>query len=152
MPPSAGAATFVGIENRSGSAYVVSMTGNSAPVTGGLGEDQLTSGACSDTGDFNTLSARGVAGIIWDVIEGVVPGQGGRSFQARCRRGPAAAQALSVPVAGRTFFAGSFARAGDLYFDNVAHLLYGSSDGDAAAEFAIQLVGVGTVAATDLIL
>jgi hypothetical protein len=54
-------------------------------------------------------------------------------------------------VAGGTLLSGSFARAGDLYFDNVAHVLYGSSDADAAAEFAIQLVGVGTLAATDLI-
>ncbi len=70
---------------------------------------------------------------------------------SRCPRCAGPPLSLSVPVAGGTLLSGSFARAGDLYFDNVAHVLYGSSDADAAAEFAIQLVGVGTLAATDLI-
>ena len=49
-------------------------------------------------------------------------------------------------------FSGAFATAGDLYFDNVAHVLYGNTDADTAAEFAIQLVGVSTLTATDLFL
>ena len=47
-------------------------------------------------------------------------------------------------------FSGAFATAGDLYFDTVAHLLYGNTDSDAAAEFAIQLTGVTTLVAADL--
>jgi len=54
-------------------------------------------------------------------------------------------------VVGGTF-SGAFATAGDLYFDTVAHLLYGNTDSDAAAEFAIQLVGVTTLTAADLFL
>ncbi len=49
-------------------------------------------------------------------------------------------------------FSGVFASPGDLYFDNVAHLLYGNTDADTAAEFAIQLVGVTTLTAADLFL
>jgi hypothetical protein len=39
-----------------------------------------------------------------------------------------------------------------LYFDTVAHVLYGNTDADAAAEFALQLTGMSTLAASDLFL
>jgi hypothetical protein len=42
--------------------------------------------------------------------------------------------------------------AGDLYFDTAAHVLYGNTDADTAAEFAIQLVGLATLSGADLFL
>jgi hypothetical protein len=45
-----------------------------------------------------------------------------------------------------------FANAGDLYFDNAAHVLYGNTDADAAAEFAIQLTGITSLASSDFFL
>ena len=60
-------------------------------------------------------------------------------------------QAFTAPVLGGTF-SGVFASPGDLYFDTAVHVLYGNTDADTAAEFAIQLVGVTTLTAADLFL
>jgi hypothetical protein len=59
--------------------------------------------------------------------------------------------AFTAPVVGRAF-SGVFTTPGALYFDKVVHVLYGNTDGDSAAEFAIKLAGVGTLTAADLIL
>jgi hypothetical protein len=41
---------------------------------------------------------------------------------------------------------------GKLRFDTATHILYGSTDADTAAEFAIVLTGVNSLSATDFIL
>ena len=59
--------------------------------------------------------------------------------------------AFSAPTVGGPF-SGVFANAGELYFDQVARVLYGNTDADAAAEFAIALTGVNTLTANDILL
>ena len=41
---------------------------------------------------------------------------------------------------------------GQLRFDAASHILYGSTNADTAAEFAIVLTGVDSLASTDLVL
>jgi Ca2+-binding RTX toxin-like protein len=149
-----GSDTLLNIENLTGSAYADSLTGNSLAnvLDGGAGKDLLFGGAGSDTFDFNALSEMGLTSVTWDVISDFVRGLDKIDLSTLdANEGLAGNQAFSAPVVGGTF-SGAFANAGDLYFDNVAHVLYGNTDADAAAEFAIQLVGVGTLAATDLFL
>jgi Ca2+-binding RTX toxin-like protein len=158
-----GSDTLTSIENLIGSGFNDSLTGNAGHnvldggagndlLTGGIGHDMLTGGSGSDTFDFNALSEMGLTSATWDVINDFAPGLDRIDLSTLDANAALAGnQAFSAPVVGGTF-SGAFATAGDLYFDNVAHVLYGNTDADAAAEFAIQLVGVSTLTATDLFL
>jgi Ca2+-binding RTX toxin-like protein len=158
-----GSDTLTSIENLIGSGFNDSLTGNAGHnvldggagndlLTGGVGRDMLTGGSGSDTFDFNALSEMGLTSATWDVINDFVPGLDRIDLSTLDANAVLAGdQAFSAPVVGGTF-SGAFATAGDLYFDNVAHVLYGNTDADTAAEFAIQLVGVTTLTAADLFL
>ncbi len=155
-----------------GSAYADRLCGNSAAnvlnggagndtlnggagndlLNGGAGKDLLIGGAGSDTFDFNALSEMGITSATRDVISDFVRGLDRIDLSTLDANAALAGnQTFSAPVVGGTF-SGAFANAGDLYFDNVAHVLYGNTDADATAEFAILLVGASTLAATDLFL
>jgi Ca2+-binding RTX toxin-like protein len=126
-------------------------TGNDT-LLGGPGKDRLTGGSGRDTFDFNTLSEMGVARATRDIITDFVRGQDRidlSTLDANTAR--AGNQSFSAPVVGN-HFSGAFSRAGELYFDRVADVLYGNTDGDAAAEFSIQITGLSSLTATDLIL
>ncbi|NTW70192.1 MAG: hypothetical protein HGB23_10160 [Chlorobiaceae bacterium] len=58
-------------------------------------------------------------------------------------------QAFSSIILGG---ADAFIRAGQLKFDAATHILFGNTDSDAEAEFSIQLVGVSSISASDIIL
>ncbi|MBK8117276.1 MAG: M10 family metallopeptidase C-terminal domain-containing protein [Candidatus Accumulibacter sp.] len=149
-----GTDTLTNIENLIGSGFNDSLTGNAGHnvLNGGVGRDMLTGGAGSDTFDFNALSEMGLTSATWDVITDFVHGLDRIDLSTLDANAALAGnQAFSAPVVGGTF-SGAFATAGDLYFDNVAHVLYGNTDADTAAEFAIQLVGVSTLTAADLFL
>jgi Ca2+-binding RTX toxin-like protein len=149
-----GSDTLIAIENLTGSNNNDTLTGNSLAnvLTGGLGKDLLTGGAGSDLFDFNAWSEIGLTSATRDVINDFAPGVDKIDLSTLdANEGFAGNQAFSAPVVGGTF-SGAFANAGDLYFDNVAHVLYGNTDADAAAEFAIQLVGVSALTAADLFL
>ena len=60
-------------------------------------------------------------------------------------------QAFSSPVNGAKF-SGTFTKAGQLFFDTTSHILYGNVNQDGAADFAIQLNGVSSLVASDLML
>jgi Ca2+-binding RTX toxin-like protein len=121
-------------------------------LIGGLGQDLLTGGAGSDTFDFNALDETGLTNTTWDVISDFVHGMDKIDLaMLDADTALAGDQAFTDPVLGGTF-SGVFASPGDLYFDTVAHVLYGNTDADTAAEFAIQLVGVATLTAADLFL
>jgi Ca2+-binding RTX toxin-like protein len=121
-------------------------------LIGGLGQDFLSGGAGSDTFDFNALNETGLTNTTWDVISDFVHGTDKLDLATLDADAALAGdQAFTAPVLGGTF-SGVFASPGDLYFDTVGHLLYGNTDADSAAEFAIQLVGVTTLTAADLFL
>jgi hypothetical protein len=158
--------------NATGNSLANSLTGNSANniLTGGAGNDTLSGGAGNDTliggagkdkltgGNgkdvfvFKTLGEMGVSATSRDVITDFVLGQDKIDL-----RGLDASQATSIndafgaPTVGGQF-SGVFANAGELYFDQVTRVLYGNTDANAAAEFAIALTGVVTLSALDLML
>jgi Ca2+-binding RTX toxin-like protein len=163
-PPAVRASdTLISIENLIGSGFNDNLTGNAGNnvldggagndlLTGGAGSDVLTGGAGSDTFDFNALSEMGLTNTTWDVITDFVHGTDKLDLATLDADAALAGdQAFTAPVLGGTF-SGVFASPGDLYFDTVAHVLYGNTDADTAAEFAIQLVGVTTLTAADLFL
>jgi uncharacterized delta-60 repeat protein len=121
-------------------------------LIGGLGKDLLTGGAGNDTFDFNAVNETGLTSTTWDVISDFLSGTDKIDLSSiDANTGVALDQAFSAVVVGGTF-SGAFASPGDLYFDQVAHVLYGNTDSDAAAEFAIQLTGVTTLATADFFL
>ncbi|MEF8707541.1 MAG: DUF4347 domain-containing protein [Candidatus Accumulibacter propinquus] len=146
--------TLISIEHLIGSGFNDNLTGNAGNnvLTGGAGSDVLTGGAGSDTFDFNALSEMGLTNTTWDVISDFLSGTDKIDLSTLDADAALAGdQAFTAPVLGGTF-SGVFASPGDLYFDTTAHVLYGNTDVDTAAEFAIQLVGVATLTAADLFL
>ncbi|MEF8700962.1 MAG: DUF4347 domain-containing protein [Candidatus Accumulibacter sp. UW20] len=121
-------------------------------LIGGLGKDLLTGGAGNDTFDFDALSEMGVTIATRDVITDFVSGQDKIDLSTiDADTDIAGDQIFSVPVVGGSF-SGAFANPGDLYFDSVAHILYGNTDTDAEAEFAIKFTGVSALATSDFFL
>jgi Ca2+-binding RTX toxin-like protein len=121
-------------------------------LIGGAGKDTLVGGNGNDIFDFNALSEMGLTSTTWDVISGFVSGQDKIDLSTLdANTATTTNDAFDSLTVGGTF-SGSFASAGDLYFDNVARVLYGNTDGDVAAEFAIQITGVTTLATSDFIL
>ncbi|MEF8708823.1 MAG: M10 family metallopeptidase C-terminal domain-containing protein [Candidatus Accumulibacter propinquus] len=155
--------TLISIEHLIGSGFNDSLTGNAGNnmldggtggdlLTGGDGSDLLTGGAGSDTFDFNALSEMGLTNTTWDVITDFVHGTDKLDLATLDADAALVGdQAFTAPVLGGTF-SGVFASPGDLYFDTTAHVLYGNTDADTAAEFAIQLVGVTILTGADLFL
>jgi Ca2+-binding RTX toxin-like protein len=60
-------------------------------------------------------------------------------------------QAFSKPVMVANF-SGVFTKAGQLFFDTISHILYGNVNQDDTADFAIQLNGINSLVASDLML
>jgi Ca2+-binding RTX toxin-like protein len=158
-----GSDRLVGIEKLTGSAYADRLTGNSNAntldggagndfLTGGAGKDLLIGGTGSDTFDFNVLSEMGTTSATWDVISDFVRGQDKIDLSTLDANTVTTANDVFDSLTVGSVFSGRFASAGDLYFDKVAKLLYGSTDADAAAEFVIQLTGVSTLSTSDFIL
>ena len=167
-----GADRIKNIENVTGSRYNDTLTGNSGAnvlsggsgddsvsggtgndtVLGGAGKDRLTGGSGRDTFDFNALSEMGLSSSTTDVITDFARGRDKidlSTLDAKTTHG--GNQSFSAPMVGN-HFSGAFAHAGDLYFDTVTDVLYGNTDGDAAAEFAIGITGLSTVSASDFVL
>jgi Ca2+-binding RTX toxin-like protein len=148
-----GSDTLLSIENLTGGNFNDSLAGNSGnnTLTGGLGKDVLTGNGGNDIFDFNALSEMGTSSTTWDRITDFNLGDKIDLSTLDADTAFTGDQAFTAPVVGG-LFSGVFASAGDLYFDNAAHVLYGNTDADAAAEFAIQLLGVSTLSAADLFL
>jgi Ca2+-binding RTX toxin-like protein len=148
-----GSDTLLSIENLTGGNFNDSLAGNSGnnTLTGGLGKDVLTGNGGNDIFDFNALSEMGTSSTTWDRITDFNLGDKIDLSTLDADTAFTGDQAFTAPVVGG-LFSGVFASAGDLYFDNAAHVLYGNTDADAAAEFAIQLLGVSTLTAADLFL
>lgn len=121
-------------------------------LRGEAGRDSMRGGSGNDIFDFNALFDLGVLSNTRDVITDFVRGQDKIDLASLDANQPVAGnQAFFAPVVGGAF-SGSFYRVGALYFDNVAHVLYGNSDADKTAEFAIELTGVTTLAASNFLL
>jgi len=120
-------------------------------LIGGSGRDIMTGGNGADIFDFNAASESS-AGSTRDVIADFIRGNDKIDLTTiDANIGVTGNQAFVAPVVGGAF-SGSFSSPARLYFDKVAHVLYGNIDSDAAAEFSIQLTGISALAATDFLL
>jgi len=117
-------------------------------LVGGAGTDNLTGGTGADRFDFNALSEMGV-GYLRDLIADFKSGESDKIDLSTLDANAASAstnEAFSF-IGGTTFSTTN--AAGQVRFSG--GILYGSTDADSAAEFEIQLLGVSSLTATDLI-
>jgi Ca2+-binding RTX toxin-like protein len=166
-----GSDTLKNIERLVGSSYADKLTGNTGSnvlsggsgndtlsggagndaLTGGLGADRLAGGTGADRFDFNALSELGLASTTRDTITDFKTSEADKIDPLGVDADTALAgdQTFSFLGAVSTFTGDS---TGKLRFDAAAHVLYGSTDADTAAEFAIVLTGVTSLSAADLVL
>jgi Ca2+-binding RTX toxin-like protein len=123
-------------------------------LEGGAGADTLRGGDGSDVFVYKAITETGTGSDTWDVIADFAAGLDKidlSAIDANTRATAGGNQAFAAPVVGDAF-GGSFVSTATLYFDRVNQVLYGNNDGDAQADFAIKLVGINTLAGTDLML
>lgn len=126
---------------------VLNGAGGNDILTGGAGQDKLSGGAGADTFNFDRAPHSGGSLETCDVIADFVRGQDLIDVSGID---------ADVSTAGNDAF--SFVGAADFGADATGQLrleagvLYGSTDADADAEFALELVGVTALAAADLVL
>ena len=146
---------IMGFEDLAGSKFGDALRGSSAAnvISGGGGADTLTGGLGGDTFAFATAADAG-AGAKRDVITDFTAGADKLDLSAMdADRGLAGNQAFTF--IGAATFDGVDAT-GQLRFVFSATtgkgIVYGSTDADADAEFSIELTGVSSLDAADLLL
>jgi Ca2+-binding RTX toxin-like protein len=143
-----------GINGLGGNDTINGDAGSDA-LLGGLGKDSLTGGQGADRFDYNAANESGISSLGWDRIADFQTSQGDKIDLSGIDADLSAPgdQAFGAPVNSATAFSasGSFTLPGQLFFDITAQVLYANTDADAAAEFAIELLGVASLALTDLV-
>ncbi len=126
------------------------LTGNSArnTLTGGLGADTLTGGLGNDRFVYASAADSPATLGAWDVILDFSSPEGDK-IDLRGVDADAVRPGLQsfAYIGGAAFGPDA---TGQLRFDSATHMLYGSTDADADAEFAIELVGLITLDARDI--
>ncbi|MCX7094932.1 MAG: M10 family metallopeptidase C-terminal domain-containing protein [Methylobacter sp.] len=122
-------------------------------LIGGSGQDTLTGNSGADLFKFNFQSETGVNASTCDIITDFSRSQGDKVDLSSIDANTAfkGNNAFSAPTVGGAF-SGEFANPGELYFDQIAHILYGNTDADSAANFSILLTGVSNLVAADFVL
>lgn len=117
-------------------------------LTGGLGRDVLTGGGGRDTFDFNSPSELTASAATSDVIKDFSRAQRDKIDLSGldANTGVAGNQDFTALIASNA----AFTAAGQLKY--VGGILYGNTDGDASAEFALSLTGAPVLSLTDFIL
>jgi Ca2+-binding RTX toxin-like protein len=147
--------SFTSVENLTGGNFndTLAGDGNGNILTGGTGADSLTGGAGADIFDYNSEAESGITNLTWDRIEDFQAGDKIDLSGIDANTALGGNQAFTAPTSGASFSAVStFTAAGQLFYDQTADVLYGNTDADAAAEFAVNLAGVVSVVSTDFIL
>jgi Ca2+-binding RTX toxin-like protein len=120
-------------------------------LRGGAGADKLTGGAGADKFDFNFLADTGLTSTTMDTILDFKTSEGDKIDLLDID-----ADTALIGNQAFTFLGMVSAFTGDataqLRFDAATHIVYGSTDADTAAEFAIALTGVNSLASTDFVL
>ncbi|HVZ43898.1 MAG TPA: Ig-like domain-containing protein [Ramlibacter sp.] len=137
--------------NATGNALDNLLTGNSAAnrITGGAGADTMTGAGGSDTFAWSSASESQPTG--YDVITDFTPAQRDLLDLRSIDPNAGLAGDQKFTFIGTASFSATNATA-QLRFDPATHMLLGSTDADAAAEFAVQLTGVTTLSASSLLL
>ncbi len=123
--------------------------GGNDVITGGLGRDVLTGGTGSDIFDFNLATESGPLGTGRDTISDFLRGTDRidlSTIDANSGNGSGSNEAFSGFISATS----SFTQAGQLKFSG--GVLYGNTDTDADAEFAVAVTGVSGLGTTDLLL
>ncbi len=163
-----GVDTVSGFENLTGSSKNDNLTGSlgNNTLNGGSGNDTLSGGSGNDiligsaakdalyggSGndifDFNGLSETGTSSTTWDVIADFVRGQDKLDLSTLdANTATTANEAFNGSLLAST---ASFTAAGQLKL--LSGVLYGNTDADSTAEFAIALTGISTLSAADFVL
>ncbi|MCY1535742.1 RTX calcium-binding nonapeptide repeat (4 copies) [compost metagenome] len=115
-------------------------------LTGGTGKDSLIGGTGNDTFFFGNLADMGLTSTTWDLINDFTRGADRIDLSALdANTGTLANDAFSAVIGSTS----AFTAAGQLKFNG--GVLYGNTDADTAAEFAIQLTGVTALSTADFI-
>jgi Ca2+-binding RTX toxin-like protein len=117
-------------------------------LVGGPGKDVLTGGAGNDVFDFDAITETGITSAAWDVITDFVRGQDQIDLST-IDANTATASINDAFIAIFLTSAAAFSAAGQLNL--VGNVLYGNTDTDSSAEFAIQLTGIGTLTIADFV-
>jgi uncharacterized delta-60 repeat protein len=162
-----GSDTLTGFEHLYGSNNADNLTGNGGgnkltgyagndtlnggdgndTLTGGNGKDSITGGIGSDRFDFNALSEMGTTNLTWDVISDFFIGQDKIDLATLDAN---TATATNDAFTGFISSGSAFTTAGQLKFSS--GVLYGNTDADSTAEFAIELLGIANLTTSDLLL
>jgi len=153
-----GSDILLAIENLTGSNYNDRLTGNAAAnllnggsgndiLIGGMGKDVLTGGAGNDIFDFNVVAETGLTSSTWDIISDFTRGADKIDLSTLDANTATVTNEAFNSIIGST---AAFSAAGQLKV--AGGVLYGNTDADSAAEFAIQVVGISSVTTTDFIL
>ena len=137
------------LDGGAGSDILNAGAGNDV-LAGGLGADKLTGGTGADRFDFNVLTELGLTSTTRDTIADFHTSEADKIDLQGVDANTALAGDQAFSYQGTAVFTGN--ATGKLYFDTASHVLYGSTDADTAAEFAIVLTGVNSLATTDLVL
>ena len=157
-----GSDTLKNVENLTGSNYADTLIGSAGnnvlnggagndTLIGGLGADQLTGGTGADKFVFNSLTEMGLTSTTRDTITDFKTSEGDKiDLQGVDANTVLAGDQAFTFLGAVSAFTGD--STGKLRFDAATHILYGSTDADTAAEFAIVLTGVNSLSATDFVL
>jgi len=130
-------------------------------LTGGFDFDALTGGKGADKFIFTDIQDAPISKLGIDVITDFNRNEKDKIILSTIDADTTKAgnQAFSSPVMGAGFYSSAtattkatFSKAGQLFFDTTSHILYGNVNNDSVADFAIQLNGVKSLVASDLML
>jgi Ca2+-binding RTX toxin-like protein len=162
-----GSDILLAIENLTGSNYDDKLTGNTVAnlLNGGAGNDTLLGGGGNDTligstgkdvltgdigndiFDFNALAETGLTSSTWDIITDFTRGADKLDLSTLDANSATLVNDAFTSVIGST---AAFSAAGQLKV--AGGVLYGNTDADGAAEFAIQIIGTNSLTTADFIL
>lgn len=129
------------------------ITGNAAAnkIQGGLGADVITGGQGADNFVYESAADSPATAGDWDIITDFNAGQLDRIHLRRIDADVVRGGNQAFTFIGEASFS-EINATGQMRFDSSTHMLYGSTDADAGAEFAIELTGVTSLSAHELAL
>jgi len=144
----AGVDKLLNIENLTGSDFNDTLSGNTLAnaLKGGLGKDTLGGGDGSDSFVYTAATDSTAAAAGRDLITDFSSTQGDKLDVKAID-----ANALLAGMQRWAYVPALTGAAGQVTFDAANHLVLFDQNGDKAADFAIELAGVATLAATDFI-
>ena len=129
------------LEGGAGNDTLRGGSGNDS-LEGGLGADQLVGGSGSDVFVLRSVADSGVGPAQRDLIVDFERGLDKIDLSALDANAEADGHQAFTALTVGTHFNGSFASAGELFYDSTAQVLYGSVSNNGVADFAIGFGGL----------